>query len=78
MDVLTVPEVVIEEVKSPSTSSVAVAPGSVKVAPRGRLIVEEPVKVITGFVDELEVELALTEIVPETLCEVVAPERVTV
>ena len=41
---------VIEEVIFPSTSSVAVAPGSVNVAPRLRFIVEEPVNVITGAV----------------------------
>ena len=48
VDVSTVPEVVIDEVRSPSTSSVAVAPGSVKVSPTVRLMVEEPVSVITG------------------------------
>ena len=68
VDVSTEPETDIELVKSPSTSSVAVAPGSVKVSPTVRLMVEEPVSVITGgvvsAVDELVVELALTVIVP--------------
>ena len=73
MDVLTVPEVVIEEVIFPSTSSVAVAPGSVKVSPIVRLMVEEPVKVITGgvvsaveldVVEVLVVDPATTVIVP--------------
>jgi hypothetical protein len=40
--VSTVPEEVIEEVIFPSTSSVAVAPGSVNVAPTLILIVVEP------------------------------------
>ena len=68
VDVLTVPEVVIDEVMFPSTLSVAVAPGSEKVSPTVRFIVEEPVNVITGFVvsvvEELVFELALTVIVP--------------
>ena len=46
--VLTVPEDVIEEVKSPSILSEAVAPGSVKVSPTSKLIVEEPTREITG------------------------------
>ena len=45
-----VPEVIIEEVMSPSILSVAVAPGSAKVSPTVRLMVEEPVKVIVGGV----------------------------
>ena len=47
-EVSTVPELVIEEVRSPSTASVAVAPGSVKVSPTVSSITDEPVKVITG------------------------------
>ena len=82
VDVSTEPEVVIEEVRSPSTLSVAVAPGSVKVSPTVRLIVEEPVKVITGAVvsavDELVVELALTVIVPERVMELVVDDSATV
>ena len=82
MDVLTVPEVVIEEVRSPSTSSVAVAPESVKVSPTVKLMVEEPVNVITGAVvsavDELVVELALTVIVPERVMELVVDDSATV
>ena len=46
----TVPELVIEEVRSPSTLSVAVAPGSVKVSPTDSSITIEPIKVITGAV----------------------------
>ena len=49
--VSTVPEDVIEEVKSPSTLSEAVAPGSVKVSPTSKLIVEEPTSEITGGKD---------------------------
>ena len=68
LDVLIAPEVVIDEVMFPSTLSVAVAPGSVKVSPTVILIVEEPVNVITGFVvsvvEEFVFELALTVIVP--------------
>ena len=47
---LTVDVLVIEEVRSPSTLSVAVAPGSVKVSPTVSSIIVEPVKVITGAV----------------------------
>ena len=50
VEVSTEPAAVIEEVIFPSTLSVAVAPGFVNVAPRLRLIVEEPVNVITGAV----------------------------
>ena len=46
----TEPEIDIDDVIFPSISSVAVAPGSVKVSPTVRLMVEEPVKVITGGV----------------------------
>ena len=49
-EVSTAPEDVIEEVRSPSTSSVAVAPGSVKVSPTVRLMLEEPIMVIAGAV----------------------------
>ena len=82
MDVLTVPEIVIDAVRSPSTSSVAVAPGSVKVSPTVRLIVDEPTKVITGgvvsvVVDVLVVEVLVVEVAttvnsPETVIDVVA------
>ena len=71
--VSTEPEVVIEEVRSPSTLSVAVAPGSVKVSPTVRLMVEEPVNVITGAV--VLTAAALTVIVPVTACDVEAPEK---
>ena len=47
---LTVDVLVIEEVISPSTSSVAVAPGSEKVSPTVSSIIVKPVKVITGGV----------------------------
>ena len=50
VDVLTEPEVVIDDVISPSTLSVAVAPGSVKVSPTVKLMVEEPVNDIIGAV----------------------------
>ena len=50
LDVLIVPEVVIDEVIFPSTLSDAVAPGSVNVSPTVRLMVEEPVNVIDGAV----------------------------
>ena len=50
VDVSTEPEIDIDDVIFPSTASVAVAPGSVKVSPTVRLMVEEPVKVITGAV----------------------------
>ena len=47
---LTVDVLVIEEVRSPSTLSVAVAPWSVKVSPTVSSITVEPIKVITGAV----------------------------
>ena len=46
----TVDVLVIEEVRSPSTLSVAVAPGSVKVSPTDSSITIEPIKVILGAV----------------------------
>ena len=46
----TEPEIDIDDVIFPSTLSEAVAPGSVQVSPTIRLMVEEPVKVITGGV----------------------------
>ena len=46
----TVPDVVIDKVRSPSILSVAVAPGSKKESPGENLKVEEPVRVITGGV----------------------------
>ena len=78
MDVSTVPEVVIEEVKSPSTSSVAVAPGSVNVSPTVRFIVEEPTKVIVGSVVSA-VELDVVEVlVVEPATTVIVPPNVKV
>ena len=44
----TVPEVIIEDVISPSILSVAVAPGSVKVLSNLILIVDEPTNEIVG------------------------------
>jgi hypothetical protein len=46
--VSTVPEVIIEDVISPSILSVAVAPGSVKVLSNLILIVDEPTNEIVG------------------------------
>ena len=60
--VSTEPEVVIDEVRSPSTPSVAVAPGSVKVSPTVKLIVEEPVNVITGTVVSAAALTVITKI----------------
>ena len=50
VDVLTEPDIDIDDVIFPSPSSVAVALGSAKVSPTVRVIVEEPVKAqeITG------------------------------
>ena len=50
LEVLTVPEVVIDDVIIPSTSSVAVAPGSIKVSPTVRLIDDSQVNIIIGGV----------------------------
>ena len=52
---------VIEEVRSPSKSSVAVAPGSVKVSPTKRIIVEEPVRVIVGGKSKLTTTVLIIE-----------------
>ena len=53
-----------------------------KVSPTVKLMVEEPVNVITGAVvsavDELVVELALTVIVPERVMELVVDDSATV
>ena len=57
----TVPEVVTEEVRSPSILSLAVAPGSVKISPRVRLIVEEPVNVIIGGTSKLTTIILIME-----------------
>ena len=46
--VSTVPEDVIDEVKSPSTLSEAVAPASVNVSPTPKLIVDSPTREMTG------------------------------
>ena len=50
VSVSAVPEDVIEEVKSPSILSEAVAPGSVKVSPTLKSIVEEPTREMTQWV----------------------------
>ena len=50
-----------EEVISPSTSSLAVAPGSVKISPVERLTVDEPVRVITGAVESLTTIVLIIE-----------------
>ena len=50
LEVLTVPEVVIDDVIIPSKSSVAVAPGSIKVSPTVRLIDDSQVNIIIGGV----------------------------
>ena len=73
----TIPLAVIESVTSPSTSSLAVTPGSVKVSPTVRLIVEEPNNEITGGVVSA-VAAALTVKVPVTACDVEAPVKVRV
>ena len=66
LDVLIAPEVVIEEVKSPSTSSVAVAPGSVQFVPTATLIIDAPVNVIDGGVVSSG-EFTITVLVVETI-----------
>jgi len=48
--VSTVPDLIIELLRSPSTRSFAVAPGSVKLFPISRINVVDPVRVITGAV----------------------------
>ena len=50
-----------EEVRSPSISSLAVAPGSIKVTPVERLTVEDPVSVITGDVESLTTTVLIIE-----------------
>ena len=65
-EVSTEPVIEINDVRSPSTSSVAAAPGSVKVSPSVRLMVEEPVKLITGGVVSSE-GFTITVLVVETI-----------
>ena len=65
-ELLTEPLTSIEEVRSPSISSVAVAPGSVNVFPTKISIEEDPVSVITGGV----VSGIITVIVPLVINEV--------
>ena len=60
----------IDEVMFPSTLSEAVAPGSVKVSPTVRLMVDDPAKVITGAVVSaaaLTIIVLSTCLVPEDL-----------
>jgi hypothetical protein len=86
VDVSTEPDIDIDDVIFPSTSSVAVAPGSVKVSPTVRLMVEEPVNVITGgvvsaveldVVEVLVVDPATTVIVPPNVKDEVALYQLT-
>ena len=55
----TVPEVIIEDVRSPSILSVAVAPGSVKVFPMVSSIVDDPVNVIAGIITSIKLNEAV-------------------
>ena len=57
----TVAEIIIEEVKSPSSSSKAVAPGSTKISPNKRLIVEFPINEIRGAVVSVTRIVLVTE-----------------
>jgi len=56
-----VPEVVIEEVISPSILSVAVAPGSVKAVPNSIVIVASPINDITGAIVSSTVMVLVAE-----------------
>ena len=65
VEVSTVPEVVIEAVRSPSTSSVAVAPRSIQLSPKVICREEGPFNVITGGVAS-GIELTITVLVTDT------------
>ena len=58
--VFTEPVTTILSVRSPSTASVALAPGSVKLSPTSRLMEASPLSVITGAISSTSVIAKLT------------------